>query len=263
MTILKNLQFVAWVWKFWKKISDFIIPCPSGCLLLVLVPSVGFSSIIVSGTFSVSHGMRLWETDLPDVLVNSRLANCNSLTESGQSSTSTNSSRFPKNCTKRRSSHVSHRFRSVTSGPFEAKVVLRMTFFSNFFDNFYNAFIQRRLVHNDGHDFLPKFVSAFGTSKFSLLHFAQVVNEYDDSPSSIFLYLWLLLLRWHCCRNKLCNLPLMKKCFCFLQYECVHLPCNIFTFISVCSQSSFCDRVMISCTIQGANELYSCKEFLV
>ena len=47
-----------------------------------------------------------------------------------------------------------------------------------------------RLVHNDGLDFcLPKFVSALRTSKSSPLHFAQVVNEYDDSPSSISLYL--------------------------------------------------------------------------
>ena len=37
--------------------------------LLVLVPSVGFSSIIVSGGFSVSRCMRLWETDLLNLLI--------------------------------------------------------------------------------------------------------------------------------------------------------------------------------------------------
>ena len=36
---------------------------------------------------------------------------------------------------------------------------------------------------------LPKFVSALRTSKFSTLHFAQVVKEFYDSPSSISLYM--------------------------------------------------------------------------
>ena len=36
---------------------------------MVFVPSVGFSSIIVNGGFSVSRGMRLWETDLPNLLI--------------------------------------------------------------------------------------------------------------------------------------------------------------------------------------------------
>ena len=49
--------------------SDFIIPCPSWSFLPVLVPSVGFQSIIVGGGFSVSRGMRLWETDLPRLLI--------------------------------------------------------------------------------------------------------------------------------------------------------------------------------------------------
>ena len=52
-----------------KKFSDFIIPCTSWSFLLELVPSVGFSSIIVSGGFSVSRGMRLWDTDLPNLLI--------------------------------------------------------------------------------------------------------------------------------------------------------------------------------------------------
>ena len=44
-----------------------MILCPSWSFLLVRAPSVGFSSIIVSGRFSVSRGMRLWETDLPNL----------------------------------------------------------------------------------------------------------------------------------------------------------------------------------------------------
>ena len=69
MTILtKNIQFVVWV-RNPLIFSDFIIPCPSWSFLLVLVPSVGFPSIIVSGSFSVSRGMRLWETDLPNPMI--------------------------------------------------------------------------------------------------------------------------------------------------------------------------------------------------
>ena len=81
-------------------------------------------------------------------------------------------------------------FRSVTSGPCEAWVVLRTIFFSIFFDNFYNAFIQCR----DWYVMMAWTLSAkirfcVATSKFSTLHFAEVVTDFDDSPSSISLYL--------------------------------------------------------------------------
>ena len=70
----KNIQFVVWVrWVYVQNtlqtFSDFIVSCPFWSFLLVLVPSVGFSSIIVSGGFSVSRSMRLWETDLPNLLI--------------------------------------------------------------------------------------------------------------------------------------------------------------------------------------------------
>ena len=52
--------------------------------------------------------------------------------------------------------------------------------------------------------------------RFNPLHFAQVVNEFDDSPSSISLFLYLLLLRWHCYRNKLYILPYCGRNVCFL-----------------------------------------------
>ena len=42
--------------------------------------------------------------------------------------------------------------RSVTSGPLEAKVVLRTILVSTFVDNFCDAFFQHRLVRNDGLD---------------------------------------------------------------------------------------------------------------
>ena len=43
--------------------------------------------------------------------------------------------------------------------------------------------------------------------------------------------------------------------FVFLLYECVHPPYNF--------QSSFCRRVMISCSIYGFDELYFCEGFCV
>ena len=117
------------------------------------------------------------------VLVNSRLANCDSLMELSQSSTSTNYSRFPEACLKRRYScalkyfgvlHLVLSRRELSCEHFDSSI------------NFDNAFFQRGLMHSDGLDCcLPKFVSALRTSKFSPLHFAQVVNEFDDSPSSI------------------------------------------------------------------------------
>ena len=59
-----------------------------------------------------------------------------------------------------------------------------------------------------------------------------------------------------------CTPPIVEEMFVFLLYECVHLPCNFFTFCSSCSQSSFCNRVMISCSIHGVDDLYFCKESL-
>ena len=62
MTILtkKILQFVVWVrWVYvqnpFQNSQTFIVPCPFLSFLLVLVPSIGFSSIIGSGGFSVSE----------------------------------------------------------------------------------------------------------------------------------------------------------------------------------------------------------------
>ena len=65
-------------------------------------------------------------------------------------------------------------FWSVTSGPLETQVVLRTMFLSIFFDNFYNAFFQRRLVHNDGLDFVCQ--NSFlrcGQVNSVLLHFLK------------------------------------------------------------------------------------------
>ena len=71
---------------------------------------------------------------------------------------------------------------------------------------------------------------------------------------------YFFLLRWHCCRDKLyrsrwqrinCTPSMVEEMFVFLLYECVHLSYNF--------QSSLCNRVTISCSIHGTDELYSCK----
>ena len=69
---------------------------------------------------------------------------------------------------------------------FEAQVVLRRILVFTFIDNFYDAFFlaqtgswwwRRRC--------LPKFVLASQRSEFSTLHFVQIFNEFDKSPSSV------------------------------------------------------------------------------
>ena len=55
---------------------------------------------------------------------------------------------------------------------------------------------------------------------------------------------------------------MVEEMFVFLLYECLHPLYNFFRFFSFCYESSFCNRVMISCSIHGTNELHSYKEFL-
>ena len=58
-----------------------------------------------------------------------------------------------------------------------------------------------------------------------------------------------------------CTLPLQSKrlsSFC----TSVFIPYTFFTFFSFCSQASFCNRVMITCSIHGVDALCSCQEFI-
>ena len=154
--------------------------------------------------------------------------------ELSQSSTSTKYSRFPEACLKRRNS-CALKFFGVLHLVLSTRKLSCEQFYSSI--NFYNAFIQRRLMHNDGLDFsLPKFVSALRTSKFSLLHFAQVVNEFDDSPSSITSASLALLSR------QIVHLPWQRKCL--SSCTSVNIPHNFFRFISFCYESGFCTRVL-------------------
>ena len=124
------------------------------------------------------------------VLINSRPANCDSLMELGQSSTSANYSQFPEACLKRRSSCAPTYFGVLLLVLSRLELSLRTNLVSIFVDNFYNAFFQRRLVRNAGLDsvFQNSFLRC-GQVNSVLCIFAQVVNEFDDSPSLISLYL--------------------------------------------------------------------------
>ena len=87
------------------------------------------------------------------VFVNSRPANCDSLMELGQSSTSTNYSRFPEASSKRRNSCALKYFGVLHLVLSRSKLSCEQFSSFFFFDNFYNAFFQRKRVHNDGLDF--------------------------------------------------------------------------------------------------------------
>ena len=147
------------------------------------------------------------------VFVNPRPANCDSLMELGQGSTSaiflsvsrgmlkTSEFLWPQNI----SECYFWSFRGVSC-------ILRTILFSIFFDNFYNAFFQRRLVHNDGLDSVCQNSSLrCRQNEFSTLRFAQVFNEFDNAPSSISFYLSLLLLRWSLLKQ---IKEIEKKMFC-------------------------------------------------
>ena len=158
---IRRLGSVSVCTEHFKKFSDFIILCPSwSFFLLVLVPSVGFSSIIVSGGFSVSRGMRLWETDLPNLLIFDdafawtfsicarskkaiwacRRSSCDSRVELGQSSTSAYYSRFPEACQQTSEFCKTMYSRVLLLVLSRLKLSLRTIIVSIFFDNFYNAF---------------------------------------------------------------------------------------------------------------------------
>ena len=118
------------------------------------------------------------------VLVTLRLASCDSLMELGQSSTSAISSRFPEACLKRRSSCDLKYLGALLLVLSRCQLsFLRTILFFIFFENFYNAFFQRRLVQHDGLDSVCQHFPALRTNEFSILFFAQIFNEFDNSPS--------------------------------------------------------------------------------
>ena len=192
------------------------------------------------------------------VLVNSRPANCNSLMVLGQSSTSTNYSRVPEACLKRRNScalwyfgvfHLVLSRRELSCEQLSPLFSLT-TFATNSSSEETGTWWWHRLC-------LPKFVSSLQTSKISLLRFSQVVIEFDDSPSSISSASLALLSRqiedrpwWEI--N--CKLPMVEKVFLPSVRVCTS-PVQLLSLFSFCYESSLCNRVLISFSIHSTNEL--------
>ena len=109
------------------------------CLTFVLCNS----QLPASWTFFAAFSFRLLSL-CDSFACTSRPANCGSLMELSQSSTSTNYSRFPEACLKRRNSCVLKYFGVLHQILSRRKLSCEQFFFSIFFDNFYNAFFQRR-----------------------------------------------------------------------------------------------------------------------
>ena len=86
------------------------------------------------------------------VLVLPRSTNCDPLTLGSKSSTSAILISVSQELHQSSKPVRPQIFRSVTSGPFEAQVVLRMILVFTFIDNFHDAFFQHRLARNDGVD---------------------------------------------------------------------------------------------------------------
>ena len=63
------------------------------------------------------------------------------------------------------------------------------------------------------------------TIKFSTLHRAQVVNEFEDSPSSITSASLALLSR------QIVQLSMVEEMFVFFLYECVHRPVQLLSLL--------------------------------
>ena len=78
--------------------------------------------------------------------------------------------------------------------------------------------------------------------------------------------LMIYLPRFLCICNYFCFAGIVVETYQELWRKCLSSFCTsvytFFTFFSFCCQSSFCNRVMISCSIHGVDELYSCNESL-
>ena len=98
--IQRNVSF----WWFWKCIAWIIEVFGSDQESTNIYIDIFLLIFFLCDDLFGNGMMRLWRLHVLLVLVNSRLANCDSLTELGQSSTSTNYSPFPEACLKRRNS---------------------------------------------------------------------------------------------------------------------------------------------------------------
>ena len=179
------------------------------------------------------------------VLVNSRPANCDSLIELGQSSTSTNYSRFPEACLKRRDSCVLKYFGLLHLVLPRRKLSCEQLSFPSSLTTF--------TTHSFGRDW---YIMMAWTC-CGQVHSVLCILLRSSMNLMIHLPRFLCICNYFCFAGIVvetnCTLPIVEEMFVFLLYECVHPPYNF--------QSSFCNKVMISCSINSIDELYSRKDF--
>ena len=120
-------------------------------------------------------------------------------------------------------------FLSVTFGPFEAQVVLQTILVSTFTDNFLRRILSVKLVHNDGvHAVCQNSFLRRGRVNSALcIRFRSLMNLTTHLPGLL----------------DICN------CLCFVRIAVGGEDCmmSFFTFFFFCHQSSFCNKILISC----------------
>ena len=134
-------------------------------------------------------------------------------------------------------------FLSVTFGPFEAQVVLQTILVSTFTDNFLRRILSVKLVHNDG---------VHAVCQNSFLRRGRVNSA--------------LCIRFRSLMNLMIHLPRLLdicNCLCFVCIAVGGEDCMIsfFTFFFFCHQSSFCNRILISC-LNHMRQQSVCTTFL-
>ena len=134
-------------------------------------------------------------------------------------------------------------FLSVTFGPFEAQVALQTILVSTFTDNFLRRILSVKLVHNDG---------VHAVCQNSFLRRGRVNS--------------VLCIRFRSLMNLIIHLPRLRdicNCLCFVCIAVGGEDCMIsfFTFFFFCHQSSFCNRILISC-LNHMRQQSVCTPFL-
>ena len=175
--------------------------------------------------------MRLWRLYILLVLVNSRPANCDSLMELGQSSTSANYSRFPEGCLKRRNSCGLQYF-GILPLVVLSKRKLSCEHFSSSFS------LTTFTMHSFGRDryimtalTLSDKICVCIADKY--IQFFCILLRSSMNPR------FLCICNYFCFAGIVvetnCTPTIVEEMCVFLLYECEHHPYN--------SQSSFCNRI--------------------
>ena len=152
-------------------------------------------------------------------------------------------------------------FRSVTFGRFEASAVFCEQFSFPSSLTTFTTHSSGRLVRNDGLDFVcQNLFLRCGQENLVLCILLR-----SSMILMVHLPRFLCICNYFCFAGTVvetnCTPPTVEDMFVFLLYECAH-PVHILCVLFVLLPSSFCNRVMISCSIHGVADLYSCEESL-